>query len=105
MGVGSWPGLQSFGLVVLGKRNLAHELNGKKINSSQRIKGCKETRWFFFSSWYQAGLWSRAHGWREERVHFSREEGVQGRERAFSGESFKKSGEIQEGEEKCVLGI
>ncbi len=32
MGVGSWPGLQSFGLVKFGKRNLAHELNGKKIN-------------------------------------------------------------------------
>ncbi len=25
-------GLQSFGLVAVGKRNLAHELNGKKIN-------------------------------------------------------------------------
>ncbi len=31
-GVGSWLVLQNFGLVVVGKRNLAHELNGKKIN-------------------------------------------------------------------------
>ncbi len=53
MGVGSWLALQSFGLVSAGKRNLAHELNGKKINKSKRIKGCKETRWFFFSSWSQ----------------------------------------------------
>ncbi len=49
------------------QRNLAHELNGKKINYSKRIKGCKETRWFFFSSWYEAGLWSRARGWRESQ--------------------------------------
>ncbi len=65
MGVGSWLALQSFGLVSAGKRNLAHELNGKKINKSKRIKGCKETKWLFFFSWYQAGLWFRAHGWRE----------------------------------------
>ncbi len=32
MGIGSWLVLQSFGLVAVGKRNLAHELNGKKIN-------------------------------------------------------------------------
>ncbi len=32
MGLGSCPVLQSSGLVVVGKRNLAHELNGEKIN-------------------------------------------------------------------------
>ncbi len=32
MGDGSWLVLQSSGLVVVGKFNLAHELNGKKIN-------------------------------------------------------------------------
>ncbi len=77
MGVGSWLALQSFGLVSAGKRNLAHELNGKKINKSKRIKGCKETKWLFFFSWYQAGwVWSRA----EERVHFSGEREIQERE-------------------------
>ncbi len=73
MGVGSWLALQSFGLVSAGKRNLAHGLNGKKINKSKRIKGCKEARWLFFSSWYQAGSWSRAHGWREREFIFRRE--------------------------------
>ncbi len=72
MGVGSWLALQSFGLVSAGKRNLAHELNGKKINKSKRIKGGKETKWLFFFSWYQAG-WVCSEHMAEERVHFSRE--------------------------------
>ncbi len=72
MGVGSWLALQSFGLVSAGKRNLAHELNGKKINKSKRIKGGKETKWLFFFSWYQAG-WVCSEHMAEERVHFSGE--------------------------------
>ncbi len=32
VGVGSWLVCRVLGLVVVGKRNLAHELNGKKIN-------------------------------------------------------------------------
>ncbi len=102
MGVGSWPGLQSFGLVVLGKRNLAHELNGKKINSSQRIKGCKETRWFFFSSWYQAGLWSRAHGWRErESSFFQRERAFKGEREHFQERVSRKAENSRRGGEVC----
>ncbi len=75
----------------------------------------KETRWFFFSSWYQAGSWSRAHGWREREFIFPEREGVQGREREHfqEREEFKKGIQeriqerwrIQDGEEKCVLGI
>ncbi len=40
-----------------------------------------------------------------KRVHFSRERGRQGRERAFSGEKNSRELRIQEGGEKCVLGI
>ncbi len=88
MGVGSWLALQSFGLVSAGKRNLAHELNGKKINKSKRIKGCKETKWLFFFSWYQLARCGPEH-MTQERVHFSGE-----RERVPRGRS------IQEREEK-----
>ncbi len=91
MGVGSWLALQSFGLVSAGKRNLAHRLNGKKINKSKRIKGCKETRWLFFSSWSQlAGCGPELK--REsvdgilKRVHFSGE-----RERSKRSEEFKSA--------------
>ncbi len=41
-----------------------------------------------------------------KRVHFSRERGrSRERERAFSGEKNSRERKIQEGEEKCVLGI
>ncbi len=93
---GRWLVLQSLGLVVFGKRNLAHELNGKKINKSKRIKGCKETKWLFFFSWYQAGLWFRAHGWRESS--FVRRE----RNSRARGEVKR---ELRAGGEKCNLGI
>ncbi len=91
MGVGSWLALQSFGLVSAGKRNLAHELNGKKINKSKRIKGCKETKWLFFFSWYQAGLWFRAHGWRESS--FVRRE-----------RNSRARGEVKRGLRECFQG-
>ncbi len=49
--------------------------------------------------------------WLKREFIFPEREGVQGRERAFSGErriqesgEFKR-GRIQEGEEKCVMGI
>ncbi len=90
MGVGSWLALQSFGLVSAGKRNLAHELNGKKINKSKRIKGCKETKWLFFSSWYQLAGCGPEHMARE-RVHFSGE-----REREFQEDS-RARGEVKRG--------
>ncbi len=90
-----WP-LQSFGLVSTGKRNLAHELNGKKINKSKRIKGCKETKWLFFFSWYRAGLWFRAHGWRESS--FVRRE----RNSRARGEVKR---ELRESDRRGVLGI
>ncbi len=86
VGRGSWLALQSFGLVSAGKRNLAHELNGKKINKSKRIKGCKETKWLFFFSWYQAGLWCGPAHMAEERVHFSGE-----REREVQEEKLRAS--------------
>ncbi len=45
--------------------------------------------------------------WLKREFIFPEREGVQGRERAFSGERGikKKKRRIQEGEEKCVLGI
>ncbi len=84
MGVGSWLALQSFGLVSAGKRNLAHELNGKKINKSKRIKGGEKTKWLFFFSWYQAG-WVCSEHMAEERVHFSGE-----REREIQEEKLRE---------------
>ncbi len=97
MGVGSWLALQSFGLVSAGKRDLAHELNGKKINKSKRIKGCKETRWFFFSSWSQLARCGPEHMSREG-VHFSGE-----REREIQEEKLRER--IQESVLVFILGL
>ncbi len=73
MGVGSWLALQSFGLVSAGKRNLAHGLNGKKINKSKIIKGCKETRWF--SSHHGSNWLSVVQStWREREFIFPERE-------------------------------
>ncbi len=104
MGVGSWLALQSFGLVVLGKRNLAHELNGKKITKVKEQKDVK--RLGGFSSHHGIKL---ARG--PEHMAGERESSFFQRERAFKGErehfqereEFKKG--IQESEEKYVLGI
>ncbi len=78
MGVGSWLALQSFGLVSAGKRNLAHELNGKKINKSKRIKGCKETKWLFFFHGIKLACGSEHMA--GERIHLSGEREIQERE-------------------------
>ncbi len=73
------------------QRNLAHELNGKKINKSKRIKGCKELGGF--SSHHGSNWLGVVPELKREsvdgilkRVHFSGE-----RERAKRSEEFKSA--------------
>ncbi len=71
----------------------------QRKENKTKVKGCKETRWFFLLIMVATGwVWSRAHGWREssffQRVHFQRE-GEFKREEFLKGQlesGFKRKG-------------
>ncbi len=74
----------------------------QRKENKTKVKGCKETRWFFLLIMVATGwVWSRAHGWREssffQRVHFQREG-------EFKREEFLK-GQLESGFKRVKRGV